>query len=166
MKRSFLRTGHCWAREVFEHDWNVQDLFVFHLQCSYYRAALGAMVIFSVGDRSSFQALPTWLNNLEMKSTDPNLVTFVVGNKSDLEGTDRVVTRDEAKRFCDQRNLYYAETSALNNENVTETFDLIVDKIWQQFQKPNNVDTAVKTSSSAPVVLTEGNSPPSNGCCK
>lgn len=123
------------------------------------------MVVFSVGDRSSFQALPTWLNNLEMKSTEPNLVTFIVGNKSDLEGTDRVVTRDEAKRFCDQRNLYYAETSALNNENVTETFDLIVDKIWQQFQ-PNNVGTAVKTSTSAPVVLTEGTSPPSNGCCK
>lgn len=125
------------------------------------------MVVFSVGDRNSFQNLSTWLNNLETKSTEPSLVTVVVGNKSDLEGTDRMVSRDEAERFCKQRSLHYMETSALNNDNVSETFEFVVDKILEALQQRETPTTTGRKSGSEPVVLKAGAAPTaeSGGCC-
>jgi GTPase SAR1 family protein len=120
------------------------------------------MVVFSVGDIVSFQSLPTWLNNLEMKATDPNLSVVIVGNKCDLKGADRQVDREEAERFCKQRNLRYAETSALENENVTEAFDLLIDLVLAK-QVPNDSkaekSTVTLTANSSAAPKQEG------GCC-
>ncbi len=124
---------------------------------------MGAIVVFSVGDTISFQSLPTWLNNLEMKATDPNLSIVIVGNKCDLKGADRQVDREEAERFCKQRNLRYMETSALDNENVTETFDLLIDLVLEK-----QVGTSGPTAESkSAVTLTANASAPKQegGCC-
>jgi len=49
---------------------------------SYYRNAIGAIVVYDVSDRDSFTHLIKWLE--EAKSNGPPSLTFVlVGNKSD-----------------------------------------------------------------------------------
>jgi Ras-related protein Rab-14 len=60
-------------------------------------------------------------------------VIFLIGNKSDLEST-REVTYEEAKKFADENGLLFAETSAMNGQNVEEAFLETARKIYQSVQ--------------------------------
>lgn len=50
-----------------------------------------------------------------------NIVIILVGNKRDLEA-QREVSFQEATQFAKDNELIYTECSALNGENVEETF--------------------------------------------
>lgn len=84
----------------------------------YYRGAMGALLVFDVTNRESFDHLPNWIEELE---SNAGKVPFVlVGNKIDL---DRVVSSEEAWDFCKQFNIpYYYETSAKTGEAVGDCF--------------------------------------------
>lgn len=84
----------------------------------YYRGAMGALLVFDVTNRESFDHLPNWVEELE---SNAGKVPFVlVGNKIDL---DRAVSSDEAWDFCKQFNIpYYYETSAKTGEAVGDCF--------------------------------------------
>ena len=51
----------------------------------------------------------------------PNMVISLVGNKADLESA-RQVTQDEAKSYAEENSLFFWETSAKSNSNVSELF--------------------------------------------
>jgi GTPase SAR1 family protein len=51
---------------------------------------------------------------------DPNAVTTLIGNKSDLP--DRAITAGEAQSFAEHHELSYLETSALAGDNIQEAF--------------------------------------------
>ncbi len=57
-----------------------------------------------------------WLNELRQHS-DQNIVSILVGNKSDLINK-RAVFNDEASQYARNNNLKFIETSALNASNV------------------------------------------------
>ena len=84
----------------------------------YYRGAMGALLVFDVTNRESFDHLPNWIEELE-SNADP--VPFVlVGNKVDLP---RQVSSEEAWEFAQQFNIkYYYETSAKTGEEVGDCF--------------------------------------------
>ena len=46
-----------------------------------------------------------------------NVLIYLIGNKSDLEDK-RQVTYEEGKKFADENNLVFFETSALNGNNI------------------------------------------------
>ncbi|KFM83521.1 Ras-related protein Rab-18, partial [Stegodyphus mimosarum] len=50
---------------------------------SYYRGAQGAILVYDVTNRQSFQRLDQWLYELETYSTRTNIVKMLVGNKID-----------------------------------------------------------------------------------
>ncbi|CAA6664382.1 unnamed protein product [Spirodela intermedia] len=51
---------------------------------AYYRGALGAMLVYDITKRQSFDHIPRWLEELRSHA-DKNLVIMLIGNKSDLE---------------------------------------------------------------------------------
>ena len=53
---------------------------------------------------------------------------ILVGNKSDLSQTDRKVTLQQAQKFAKEEKLMFIETSAINNKNVDEAFQIL---IWE-----------------------------------
>lgn len=87
---------------------------------SYYRGAAGALLVYDITSRESFNALGNWLSDARTLSS-PNIVIVLVGNKKDLEA-EREVTFLEASRFAQENDLMFLETSALTSENVEETF--------------------------------------------
>ncbi|OHT14479.1 GTP-binding protein ypt3 [Tritrichomonas foetus] len=87
---------------------------------SYYRMALGILVVFDITDRSSFDNIPRWLRDARQEA-DPNCQVLLVGNKSDM-AKNRAISSEEAKHFADENMISYIETSALSNENVEEAF--------------------------------------------
>ncbi|MHA1792403.1 MAG: GTP-binding protein [Promethearchaeota archaeon] len=84
----------------------------------YYRGAMGALLVFDVSNRESFDHLPNWIEEMEA-NTEP--VPYVlVGNKVDLP---REVSSEEAWEFAKQFNIkYYYETSAKTGEAVGDCF--------------------------------------------
>ena len=64
---------------------------------SYYRGAQGAILVYDISSRESFQKVEDWLNELETYSTNHDLIKMLVGNKCDIEG-ERMVSREEGQK--------------------------------------------------------------------
>jgi len=100
---------------------------------NYYRGAAGALLVYDVTRRSTYQNLSTWLSDARRHLTNPNTVIMLVGNKTDL-AKQRQVTFEEASKFAEENGLIFIETSAKTGENVEETFLRTAKKIYENIQ--------------------------------
>ena len=87
---------------------------------SYYRGAVGALLVYDISKRISFEHCARWLDELRAHS-DAQIVVMLVGNKADLE-EQRQVTTGEAKEFAETSRVAFIETSALEAMNVEAAF--------------------------------------------
>nr|XP_033811641.1 ras-related protein Rab-4B isoform X1 [Geotrypetes seraphini] len=87
---------------------------------SYYRGAAGALLVYDITSRETYNTLTNWLTDARTLAS-PNIVIILCGNKKDLDA-DREVTFLEASRFAQENELMFLETSALTGENVEEAF--------------------------------------------
>lgn len=86
---------------------------------SYYRGVHGIFAVFDLSDRISFRNITNWLDEIARYAPE-NVPIILIGNKSDLP---REISEIDAKKFADERNLIYFETSAKKNININESFD-------------------------------------------
>lgn len=91
--------------------------------------AQGAILVYDVSKQVTFQKLESWLNELEIYGTKPNMIKMVVGNK--LDQSHREVSRDEGIRFAKKHRTLFLETSAKTSEGVQETFEEVVRKVLE-----------------------------------
>ncbi|EEC84249.1 hypothetical protein OsI_30694 [Oryza sativa Indica Group] len=104
---------------------------------AYYRGAVGAMLVYDITKRQSFDHVARWLEELRGHA-DKNIVIMLIGNKSDL-GTLRVVPTEDAKEFAERENLFFMETSALESTNVENAFMTVLTEIYRIVSKKNLV---------------------------
>ncbi|CAL9073713.1 ras-related protein [Musa troglodytarum] len=139
---------------------------------AYYRGAVGAMLVYDITKRQSFDHMARWLEELR-GHTDRNIVIMLIGNKSDL-GTLRAVPTDDAKEFAQRENLFFMETSALEATNVESAFLTVLTDIYRITSKKSLVanDGSESTGNSSLLKGTEIAVPgqePSSGtnsmCC-
>ncbi|KAF6983120.1 hypothetical protein CFC21_011101 [Triticum aestivum] len=114
---------------------------------AYYRGALGALLVYDITKRQSFDHIPRWLEELRGHA-DKNIVIMLVGNKSDLED-ERAVSTEDAKEFAEKENLFFLETSALQATNVESAFQTVLSEIFKIHSKKNIV-TDPKANGAAP----------------
>ncbi|KAJ0963550.1 hypothetical protein J5N97_028672 [Dioscorea zingiberensis] len=95
---------------------------------AYYRGAVGALVVYDISRRQTFDSVGRWLNELHTHS-DMNVVTILVGNKTDLEEV-REVSTAEGKTLAEAQGLFFMETSALDSSNVKAAFETVVKEIY------------------------------------
>ncbi|BFF99997.1 ras-related protein Rab-18 [Drosophila madeirensis] len=93
---------------------------------SFYRKALGAILVYDITNRDSLVKLEAWLAELDSYSDNPNIAIIVVGNKIDQE---RVVDREEGRKFARKHRALFIETSAKCDQFVSDVFKDIVEKI-------------------------------------
>uniref|UniRef100_A0A803M2E5 Uncharacterized protein n=1 Tax=Chenopodium quinoa TaxID=63459 RepID=A0A803M2E5_CHEQI len=67
---------------------------------AYYRGAVGALLMYDVTRKATFENAARWLRELR-EHTDQNVVVMLIGNKSDLRHLVAVTT-DEGKAFAEQ----------------------------------------------------------------
>ncbi|XP_062584112.1 ras-related protein Rab-18A-like [Saccostrea cucullata] len=96
---------------------------------SYYRGAQGAILVYDVTNRASFQKLDVWLNELETFSTKHDLIKMLVGNKIDQE--NREVSKEDGLKFARKHHMLFIEASAKTREGVQCAFEELVEKIIQ-----------------------------------
>jgi Ras-related protein Rab-2A len=112
---------------------------------SYFRGASGALLVFDITRRATFDAVTAWLNDLR-QIAEENIIVVLVGNKSDLASTTTVaegsgsenkrqVTREEAEAWCTENKvMQYVETSAKSGDNVERAFREVAERIYQNIE--------------------------------
>lgn len=127
---------------------------------AYYRGAVGALLVYDISRRRTFDNIGRWLNELQTHS-DMNVVTILVGNKSDLRDA-REVTTAEGKALAESQGLFFIETSALDSSNVAAAFQTVVKEIYSILSRKVMQSGELKKSDSSSlsggktVVLKEG----------
>ncbi|RNF04627.1 ras-related rab-4 [Trypanosoma conorhini] len=87
---------------------------------SYYRGAVGCLIVYDITQRSTYESVPQWLNDVRQLA-GKDVVVMLIGNKSDLSD-GRTVQHNEASLYALENGLFHFETSAASGELVTEAF--------------------------------------------
>ena len=87
---------------------------------SYYKSSTCAFIVYDITDKKTFDNVKIWLQDCR-DMCFKNILIYLIGNKIDLENK-REVTYEEGKKFSEENNLVFFETSALNGKNIEEIF--------------------------------------------
>lgn len=88
---------------------------------SYYRGACGALLVYDISDRESYESVGNWLADAKSMASQ-HIVIILCGNKSDLPENQRQVTFSEAEQFASENGMVFFETSAKEGDNVEQAF--------------------------------------------
>jgi len=86
----------------------------------YYRDANGALLVYDITDRDSFNKVQTWVKELR-KMLGKDVTLAIAGNKCDLERS-RVVSIEEAEQYAETVGAKHYSTSAKLNKGLEELF--------------------------------------------
>eukprot|EP01002_Notosolenus_urceolatus_P008890 NODE_3350_length_940_cov_7.136925_g2792_i0.p1 GENE.NODE_3350_length_940_cov_7.136925_g2792_i0~~NODE_3350_length_940_cov_7.136925_g2792_i0.p1 ORF type:complete len:219 (+),score=30.86 NODE_3350_length_940_cov_7.136925_g2792_i0:181-837(+) len=118
---------------------------------SYYRRTPGALLVYDITRRETFDHLTQWLEDARQHA-NANMTIMLIGNKCDLENKRQVPT-SEGQRFADEHGLLFLETSAKTAENVEAAFIQTAEMIYQKIQNKevdvSNENFGVKTGDGA-----------------
>mmetsp|Transcript_8176 Transcript_8176/g.12052 ORF Transcript_8176/g.12052 Transcript_8176/m.12052 type:complete len:219 (-) Transcript_8176:31-687(-) len=96
---------------------------------AYYRGAVGALLVYDICKRASFENCERWLKELK-DYAESQIVVMLVGNKSDLKHL-RAVKTEEGAAYAKKHGIAFIETSALESTNVDLAFERILNEIYQ-----------------------------------
>lgn len=86
----------------------------------YFIQAVGAMVVFNVDNRETYNNLDFWIS--KMKELSGEIPYIIVGNKIDLD--DKIVVQtEEIEKKAKEYEVQYFETSAKLNDSVDAAFE-------------------------------------------
>ncbi len=134
---------------------------------SYYRDAAGALLVYDITRRETFNHLERWLEEARQNG-NPNMSIMLIGNKSDLEHR-RAVSIKEGEMFAETNRLIFLETSAKSANNVETAFvktaESIYDKIKAGICDPSREGNGVKLGVMTSGIKSGSGAPKSGGCC-
>ena len=93
------------------------------LLSSYFKGANGILLLYDITNVNSFKSLSNWLIEIE-KNSSKNVKKILIGNKCDLNDL-RKIPINKGKEFADTYNMKFIETSAKNNVNINECFNIL-----------------------------------------
>ena len=98
---------------------------------AHYKRSVGALVVYDVTSRESFEELETWIESL-IGNADANVKVMLVGNKVDKvrqNAANRQVDIAEGQQLAEQYGFMFVETSAFADENVTTAFEELLNTV-------------------------------------
>ena len=94
-----------------------------------YQGSSGALVVYDITSRITFENIQKWYNDLKSNATEPDKLQIILcGNKKDLED-QRQISPEEGMDLADQYNIDFLETSALTGENINEAFKKLIETL-------------------------------------
>ena len=108
----------------------------------YYKLAKGVIVVYDITSRDSFNNSRDWLQKIK-KNIKDNIKILLVGNKNDLDSR-RCVLYEEGQELADEFSAKFFETSAKNNYNVNEIFNLLIMDIIEELEKDEKTSIKLK----------------------
>ena len=126
---------------------------------SYYRGAHGIATVFDLTNRESFEHVEKWLEEIN-KYAKENVMRFLIGNKSDLVN-ERQVSYEEVRALANKLNIYYVETSAKNNVNISDFFQIATKDYLNKYDFKKDKEMAGVSLDSKKLNVTRNKQ---NGC--
>uniref|UniRef100_K3X370 Uncharacterized protein n=1 Tax=Globisporangium ultimum (strain ATCC 200006 / CBS 805.95 / DAOM BR144) TaxID=431595 RepID=K3X370_GLOUD len=123
---------------------------------SYYRGADGALLVYDIGRRESFEHLGRWLQECHQNAQNENIEIMVVGMKCDLSNRERQVTEAEGREWAQMNGLYFIEASAKTAQNVEQAFSQTAATILANFDYASH--QVRKGSNASRISLDDRNS--------
>uniref|UniRef100_A0A8D0BCK3 RAB42, member RAS onco family n=1 Tax=Salvator merianae TaxID=96440 RepID=A0A8D0BCK3_SALMN len=99
---------------------------------SFYRNAVGVLLVFDMTNRRSFENIFDWYN--EVTNVMDKVVFLLVGHKSDLHCVNRV-TVEEAEGLAMSLGTRFIETSAKDNVNVDLAFETMANAVYEALRQ-------------------------------
>ncbi|PIA51548.1 hypothetical protein AQUCO_01100419v1 [Aquilegia coerulea] len=137
---------------------------------SYYRGAAGALLVYDITRRETFNHLANWLEDARQHA-NPNMAITLIGNKCDLSHR-RAVSREEGEQFAKENGLIFMEASARTSQNVNEAFTRTAEKILQNIHEGlfdvSNESSGIKVGhgrAQGPSASRDGAITQGGGCC-
>ncbi|XP_030530866.2 ras-related protein Rab2BV-like [Rhodamnia argentea] len=118
---------------------------------AYYRGAVGALLVYDITKRRTFDNVQRWLRELR-DHADSNIVIMLAGNKSDLNHL-RAVSAETAEAMAERENLSFLETSAREAFNIENAFQKVLLDIYHIISRKA---LAAEEAASNPGVLPHG----------
>ena len=118
---------------------------------SHYRKSVGALVVYDVTKRSSFENVIRWLKELKANA-EPDINVVIVGNKIDAceeDPTARKVTTEEGQKLAVELKAMFEETSAVKDINVKSTFENLMQSTHAFFNLIEIYDNTVGNGTSS-----------------
>lgn len=135
---------------------------------AYYRGAVGALLVYDITKRQTFDNVQRWLRELR-DHADSNIVIMMAGNKSDLNHL-RAVSEQDGQAFAEKEGLSFLETSALEALNVEKAFQSVLTEIYQIVSKKALAAQEAASNSSFPgkgttINVGDSSANAKGGCC-
>ncbi|VAH48676.1 unnamed protein product [Triticum turgidum subsp. durum] len=99
---------------------------------SYYRGAAGALLVYDITRRETFNHLASWLEDARQHA-NANMTIMLVGNKCDLSHR-RAVSFEEGEQFAKENGLIFMEASAKTAQNVEEALSRLLEQYTRKFR--------------------------------
>lgn len=111
-------------------------------QCYYNRCCI-AFLVYDVTNRTSFENLDRWLEDIR-RNCKPHVVIALVGNKTDCP--NREIDATEGIRFADKHGLLFMETSAKFGDNVDILFKRVGERIVTHtvYTVPHTIENGIQ----------------------
>lgn len=142
---------------------------------AYYRGANGALIVYDITKRGTFDNLNRWIGELLEHTQNnqlKNIPFLLVGNKADL-CQSRQVSTDEGILFSKNHktnDIHFIETSAMTDLNIDHAFNTLIKNIYESQSKEtiDNDDTNDELSSSQSLEtdINDNKSSKKYNCCK
>mmetsp|Transcript_6551 Transcript_6551/g.9524 ORF Transcript_6551/g.9524 Transcript_6551/m.9524 type:complete len:212 (-) Transcript_6551:46-681(-) len=137
---------------------------------SYYRGACGALLLYDISRKETFDSLINWLNDAKEHSNE-KMTIVLVGNKCDKEA-ERQVPYEMGQKFAEEHGMLFLETSAKEKKHVDQAFHSTAQSIYQKILKgdidPSDESYGVKVGSDSTSSLLKGErgDTQQGTCCK
>merc|ERR1712142_357186 len=101
--------------------WDTAGQERFHtITTSYYRGAMGIMLVYDITQPKTFDNIAKWLRNIDEHANE-DVEKMILGNKCDMEDK-RMVSKERGESIAREHGIRFLETSAKANINVETAF--------------------------------------------
>merc|ERR1711981_15105 len=113
----------------------------------HYRNAQGVIFVYDCTNKSSFDDLSSWLEEVEVNCNTPNFVRMLVANKIDRI-SERVISTEQGRTFARRHSMMFIEASAATADGVMTAFEEVAQKIietpglWEAEEQPGFANRA------------------------
>ena len=101
----------------------------------YYHDAEAAILVYDINKEESLINLNYWIQELKNNVDINNMILGLAGNKCDIEEIDGRIDFKKGKKFAEDHNLIFYETSALKGIGIEKLFYDIGNKYYDMIIK-------------------------------
>ncbi|KAJ3428176.1 ras and ef-hand domain-containing protein [Anaeramoeba flamelloides] len=134
---------------------------------SYYRRAHVILIVYSIDDKTSFENVETWLNEIKLNAPFETKI-LLVGNKIDLK-EKRIIKKEDGEKLARELNIPFFEVSAKTSNGVENIFTETIRKMILE-KKNERIGLSNLKDNSFVKIQQNGDNPDNekkstNSCC-